>query len=148
MDMLMRSTCFYSLFIVFFILSWSRLCDCRHLGPIEKKLCVNRDHLVTKNNEETTKLEAPSTNKMNTLSRQAHHPVVNNGEINGQTNGKRKKDDRRVKRASLGKTLSSKRVSRTWKVPKYSKKQPRSDQEHPGFNLDYMQPTTHPPHHN
>lgn len=102
---------------------------------------------MAQNNEDITKLEAPSTNKTNTLSRQAH-AVANNGDINGQTNGKRMKDDRRGKRTSLDKKLSSKRVSRTWKVPKYSKKQPRSDQEHPGFNLDYMQPTTHPPHHN
>ncbi|CAL9245614.1 unnamed protein product [Arabidopsis halleri] len=141
----LRSACFYFLLIVFVIFSRSLLCDSRHLGHMEKKLSVNRDHL-TKKNDEIEKLEAPSTNKTSTLFNQAH-AVVNHGDINGQINGKRTKDDHRVKRAS-DKKVSSKRVSRTWKIPKYPKKQPRSDQEHPGFNLDYMQPTTHPPHHN
>ncbi|XP_019093665.1 PREDICTED: uncharacterized protein LOC109129637 [Camelina sativa] len=144
MDML-RSACFYFLLIVSVILSRSPMCDCRHLGHIQKKLSVNRDHL-TKNNEEITKLEAQSTIKTNNLSSQAH-AVLNHGDVNGQTNMKKTKDVHKVKRAS-DKMVSSKRGSRTWKIPKYSKKQPRSDQEHPGFNLDYMQPTTHPPHHN
>ncbi|AEE80093.2 hypothetical protein AtNW77_Chr3g0217411 [Arabidopsis thaliana] len=143
MDML-RSACFYFLLIVFVILSWSLLCDSRHLGHMEKKLSVNLD-LLNKDNEEITKLEAPSTNKTNTLLSQSH-AVVNHGD-NGQINGKKTKEIHRVKRAS-DKKVSSKRVSRTWKIPKYPKKQPKSDQEHPGFNLDYMQPTTHPPHHN
>lgn len=107
--------------------------------------CTN-SFSMAQSNEEITKLEASSTNKTNTLSSQASD-VVNNGDINGQVNLKKTWEDHRVKRAS-DKKVSSKRVSRTWKVPKYSKKQPRSDQEHPGFNLDYMQPTTHPPHHN
>ncbi|EOA25763.1 hypothetical protein CARUB_v10019124mg [Capsella rubella] len=105
---------------------------------------------MSQNHEEITKLEAQSTNKTNTLSSQAH-AVVNHGDINNkghQTNRKRTKENHRVKRAS-DKTVATKRgSSRTWKPPKYSKKQPRVDQEHPGFNLDYMQPTTHPPHHN
>lgn len=103
---------------------------------------------VTQNNEEITKLKAPSTNDTKPLSSEApiEHAVGNHGEINE----KNTKDGRRANRASLvvKTSVSSKRVSRTWKVPKYSKKLPRSDQEHPGFNLDYMQPTTHPPHHN
>ncbi|KAG7635130.1 hypothetical protein ISN44_As03g052530 [Arabidopsis suecica] len=44
MDML-RSACFYFLLIVFVILSWSLLCDSRHLGHMEKKLSVNLDLL-------------------------------------------------------------------------------------------------------
>ncbi|VVB06424.1 unnamed protein product [Arabis nemorensis] len=113
---------------------------------MERKLGVKRDQLITKNNEEITKLEAPSTSKTKTLSSKApiEHAIVNHGQVNGEST----KDDQRVKRGSQAKTVSSKRVSRTWKVPKYSKKQPKSDQEHPGFSLDYMQPTTHPPHHN
>lgn len=101
---------------------------------------------MAQNNEEIKNLEAPSTSKPKTLSSKApiEHAVVNHGQVNGENT----KDDQRVKRNSLSNTVSSKRVSRTWKVPKYSKKQPKSDQEHPGFNLDYMQPTTHPPHHN
>ncbi|KAL0848519.1 hypothetical protein Bca101_021766 [Brassica carinata] len=144
---MLRTTCFYFFVIVFVILSRTCICDSRRLGPMEKKLHVNRNHLIAKNNEEITKLKAPSTNETKPLSSEApiEHAVVNHGEINE----KNTKDDCRVNRASLVKTsVSSKRVSRTWKVPKYSKKLPRSDQEHPGFNLDYMQPTTHPPHHN
>ncbi|CAH8339015.1 unnamed protein product [Eruca vesicaria subsp. sativa] len=102
---------------------------------------------MAQNNEEIKKLEAPSTNDTKTLSRVApiQHAVCDHGEINEKST----KEDCAVNRASLVKTsVSSKRVSRTWKVPKYSKKLPGSDQEHPGFNLDYMQPTTHPPHHN
>lgn len=102
---------------------------------------------MAQNNEEIKKLEVPSTNNTKTISSEApiEHAVGDHGEIIE----KNTKDDCRVNRASLVKTsVSSKRVSRTWKVPKYSKKLPRSDQEHPGFNLDYMQPTTHPPHHN
>lgn len=102
---------------------------------------------MAQNNEEIKKLEVPSTNNTKTISSEApiKHAVGDHGEIID----KNTKDDCRVNRASLVKTsVSSKRVSRTWKVPKYSKKLPRSDQEHPGFNLDYMQPTTHPPHHN
>ncbi|KAJ0246565.1 Root meristem growth factor 10 [Hirschfeldia incana] len=114
---------------------------------MEKKLRVNRDHLFAKDSEEITKLKAPSANETKPLSSEApiEHAVGNHGEINGNNT----KDDCRVNRDSLVKTnVSSKRGSRTWKVPKYSKKLPRSDQEHPEFNLDYMQPTTHPPHHN
>lgn len=102
---------------------------------------------MAQNNEEIKKLEAPSTKDTKTLSGEApiEHAVGDHGEFNEKST----KDDCRVNRASLVKTsVSSKRVSRTWKVPKYSKKLPRPDQEHPGFNLDYMQPTTHPPHHN
>ncbi|KAL0725361.1 hypothetical protein Bca4012_039960 [Brassica carinata] len=115
---------------------------------MEKKLGVNHDHLIAENNEEITKQGAPSTNETKTLLSEApiEHAGSNHGQINGQENST--KDDFRVKRASLDKTVPSKRVSRKWKVPKYSKKQPRSDQEHPAFNLDYMQPSTHPPHHN
>lgn len=101
---------------------------------------------MAQNNEVITKLEAPSTNETKTLSIEA---PIEHGEVNhGQISGNNMKDDGRAKRDSINKTVSSKRVSRTWKVPKFSKKEPRSDQEHPGFNLDYMQPTTHPPHHN
>ncbi|XP_013710760.3 root meristem growth factor 10-like [Brassica napus] len=145
-DML-RTSCFYFFVIVFVILSRTYLCEARHLAPMEKKLHVNRDNLIAKNNEEIKKLEVPSTNNTKTISSEApiKHAVGDHGEIID----KNTKDDCRVNRASLVKTsVSSKRVSRTWKVPKYSKKLPRSDQEHPGFNLDYMQPTTHPPHHN
>ncbi|ESQ44011.1 hypothetical protein EUTSA_v10006461mg, partial [Eutrema salsugineum] len=94
--------------------------------------------------EEIKSLEAPSTNETKIHSSEApiEHAVVNRGRING------KSKHHRVKRASQDKTEPTKRASRTWKVPKYSTKQPRSDQEHPGFNLDYMQPTMHPPHHN
>ncbi|CAA7044615.1 unnamed protein product [Microthlaspi erraticum] len=109
---------------------------------MEKQLGVNLHHLVAKNNEGNTKLEAPSTNETKSLS--IENAVVSHGQISGKST----KDDRRGKRASVNKKLSSERVSRTWKVPKHPKNQPRSDQEHPGFNLDYMQPTTHPPHHN
>ncbi|KAG5399582.1 hypothetical protein IGI04_014189 [Brassica rapa subsp. trilocularis] len=142
----LRTTCFYFLCIVFVILSPSCLCDSRRLGPMEKKLGVNRDHLIAENNEEITKQGVPSTNVAKTLLSEApiEHDVANHGQINGNS----MKDGFRVKRASLDKTVPSKRVSRTWKVPKYSKKQPRSDHEHPAFSLDYMQPSTHPPHHN
>ncbi|CAH8392099.1 unnamed protein product [Eruca vesicaria subsp. sativa] len=142
----LRTTCFYFLLIVIVILSRTCLCDSRRLGPIEKKLGESRDHLLEKNNEEITKQGAPSTNETKTLLSEApiEHAVVNHG----QTNGNSTKDDFRVKGDSLDKTVPSKRVSRTWKVPKFSKKQHRSNQEQPAFNLDYMQPTTHPPHHN
>ncbi|CAH2063348.1 unnamed protein product [Thlaspi arvense] len=142
---MLRTTCFYFLFIVFVILSRTCLCDSRRLGPTEKKLGVNRDR-DAENKEEVAKLEAPTTNETKTFSSEA--PIENAKVNHGEINGKSTKDDRRGKRASVDRTVSSKIVSRTWKVPKYSKKQPRSDQEHPGFNLDYMQPTTHPPHHN
>ncbi|CAN8280275.1 unnamed protein product [Cochlearia groenlandica] len=141
MDML-KSLCFYFILIVYVIVFRSCLCDSRRLGPMEKKLDVNLDHLSVKSNEVNSKLEASSTNKTKTLSNKApiQHVVVNNGH---EIKGKRTKEvDRKVKRGSLDK------VSRTWKIPKYTKKQPRSYQEHPGFNLDYMQPTMHPPHHN
>ncbi|KAF8053409.1 hypothetical protein N665_1417s0006 [Sinapis alba] len=144
---MLKTSCFCFFVIVFVILSRVYLCESRRLGPIEKKFHVNRNHLISKNNEEITKLKAPSTNETKPLSSEARieHAVGNHGEING----KNTKDDCRVNRTPLVKTsVSSKRVSRTWKVPKYSKKLPRSDQEHPEFNLDYMQPTTHPPHHN
>ncbi|CAN6899067.1 unnamed protein product [Brassica oleracea] len=142
-----RTSCFCFFVIGFVILSRTYLCESRRLGPMEKKLHVNRDNLIAKNNEEIKKLEAPSTKDTKTLSGEApiEHAVGDHGEFNE----KNTKDDCRVNRASLVKTsVSSKRVSKTWKVPKYSKKLPRPDQEHPGFNLDYMQPTTHPPHHN
>ncbi|KAJ0254895.1 Root meristem growth factor 10 [Hirschfeldia incana] len=101
---------------------------------------------MAQNSEEITKQGAPSTDETKTLLSEApiEHAVANHGKINGNST----KDDLRVKLASVDKNVTSKRVSRTWKVPKYSKKQPRSDQEHPAFNLDYMQPSTHPPHHN
>ncbi|KAJ4905308.1 Uncharacterized protein Rs2_19259 [Raphanus sativus] len=101
---------------------------------------------MAQNREEITKQVAPSTNETKTLLSEApiEHAIANHGQINGNST----KDDFRVKRVSLDKTMPSKRVSRTWKVPNYSKKQRRSDQEHPAFNLDYMQPSTHPPHHN
>ncbi|XP_056858359.1 root meristem growth factor 10-like [Raphanus sativus] len=137
----LRTTCFYFLFIVFFILYPSCLCDSRRLGPMEKKLGVDRDHLIAVKRE-ITKQGATSTNETNTLLSEA--PIEH---AHGQINGNSTQDDFRVKRASLDKTMPSKRVSRTWKVPKYSKKQPRY-QEHPALNLDYMQPSTHPPHHN
>lgn len=102
---------------------------------------------MAQNNEEIKKLEAPSTNDTKTLSSKA--PIEDAVGDHGEINEENTKDDCRVNRASLVKTsVSSKRVSRTWKVPKHSKKLPRPDQEHPEFNLDYMQPTTHPPHHN
>lgn len=99
---------------------------------------------MAQNNEEITKQGAPSTNETKALLSEAliEHAVANHGQINGNS------DDFKVKRASLDNTVPSKRVERTWKVPKYSKKQPRSDEEDPAFNLDYMQPSTHPPHHN
>ncbi|KAG2288032.1 hypothetical protein Bca52824_047636 [Brassica carinata] len=90
---------------------------------------------MAQNNEEITKQGVPSTNVKKTLLSEApiEHDVANHGR---QINGNSTKDDFRVK------------LSRTWKVPKYSKKQPRLDHEHPAFSLDYMQPSTHPPHHN
>ncbi|CAH8338994.1 unnamed protein product [Eruca vesicaria subsp. sativa] len=45
---MLRISCFYFLFIVFVIISWTCLCESRRLGPMEKKLHVNRDHLIAK----------------------------------------------------------------------------------------------------
>ncbi|CAN7056518.1 unnamed protein product [Brassica rapa subsp. trilocularis] len=91
----LRTTCFYFLCIVFVILSPSCLCDSRRLGPMEKKLGVNRDHLIAENNEEITKQGVPSTNVAKTLLSEApiEHDVANHGQINGNS----MKDGFRVK---------------------------------------------------
>ncbi|CAN6828928.1 unnamed protein product, partial [Brassica oleracea] len=91
----LRTTCFYFLCIVFVILSPSCLCDSRRLGPMEKKLGVNRDHLIAENNEEITKQGVPSTNVKKTLLSEApiEHDVANHGR---QINGNSTKDDFRI----------------------------------------------------
>ncbi|CAN7013166.1 unnamed protein product [Brassica oleracea var. botrytis] len=91
----LRTTCFYFLCIVFVILSPSCLCDSRRLGPMEKKLGVNRDHLIAENNEEITKQGVPSTNVTKTLLSEApiEHDVANHGQINGNSTNE---DFRRV----------------------------------------------------
>ena len=45
---MLRTSCFCFFVIGFVILSRTYLCESRRLGPMEKKLHVNRDNLIAK----------------------------------------------------------------------------------------------------
>ncbi|XP_010544620.1 PREDICTED: uncharacterized protein LOC104817222 [Tarenaya hassleriana] len=146
------STSSYRLLVLCLLFLCLQLCVARRLATVETKLDMDHNHssstkhkprVLLKEKADVTRKgldETQRTDKIDKFGRSSGH-----GEVGFEDGNAKIEGEQRGKRASSDATASSKRVSRPWKVPQ-KKKGPR--EEHPGFNLDYMQPSTHPPHHN
>ncbi|XP_010524389.1 PREDICTED: uncharacterized protein LOC104802465 [Tarenaya hassleriana] len=145
----------YRLILLFLLFACIRLCDARRLSSMEKKLDVDHNHLNKKYEDESLKSKAFSKEKADVSNQSPRNDRTDKLDQSDRSNNdkagvhvrKSTMDDKqRRKRTSIDETTSYKEVSRSWKV--VPQKANRRREEHPGFNLDYMQPSIHPPHHN
>ncbi|BAT97662.1 hypothetical protein LR48_Vigan11g068200 [Vigna angularis] len=115
-----------SYLLLFFLCISLHACYARHLNPLNIKL-QEKSHFSIKLNEGPNKTETRLV-----------------GDAEKPRN--RRSTNHRVQQDKNGAgVLQKSLVSVSWRVP-HNKKKPR--QKHPGFDLDYSPPKTHPPHHN
>ncbi|KAK7382250.1 hypothetical protein VNO80_01044 [Phaseolus coccineus] len=115
-----------SYLLLFFLCISLHACYARHLSPLNMKLNLQeKSHFSIKLSEDKTETRLVGDSEKPRSRRSTNHRV-----------------HQAVKSGSgaLQKSL----VSVSWRVP--HNKKPR--QKHPGFDLDYSPPKTHPPHHN
>ncbi|KAJ1383686.1 hypothetical protein SESBI_43155 [Sesbania bispinosa] len=128
----------YLLLLLFLCISL-HACNARHLSPLDKK----KSHFSIKNGEKNGFDFSPK--QLNEgIQKMEKEELVGDSE---KAKNRRRTSQRVVKVKGIGKgsgaLQSESLVSVSWRVP--HKKQ---SQKHPGFNLDYSPPKTHPPSHN
>ncbi|XP_020235897.1 uncharacterized protein LOC109815556 [Cajanus cajan] len=130
------------LVLLFFLCISLHACCARHLSPLNKKL------------EEKSRFSIKSDEKNGFESSPKQLNEGNNNKTETRLVGdsekprNRRSYNHRVHKAAIGKAsgaLKKSLVTVSWHVP-HNNKKPR--QKHPGFDLDYSPPKTHPPHHN
>ncbi|RDX90333.1 hypothetical protein CR513_27821, partial [Mucuna pruriens] len=114
-------------------------CYARHLSPFNKNM-EEKSHFLVKSDKQ---------NGFDSSSKQ-----LNEGDSKTETQlfgdsdqpRNRRSTNHRVHKANANASgaLKKSHVSVSWRVPHNEK----PSQKHPGFNLDYSPPKTHPPHHN
>ncbi|KAL2337562.1 hypothetical protein Fmac_012008 [Flemingia macrophylla] len=130
----------YLVLLFFLCISLQESCA-RHLSPLNKKL-EEKSHFSIKGDDNKNGFDSPK--QVNEGNHKTETQLV--GDYEKQRN--RRSSNHRVNKTSIGKAsgaLQKSLVSVSWRVP-HNKKKPR--QKHPGFDLDYSPPKTHPPHHN
>ncbi|KAL3027061.1 hypothetical protein AAZX31_03G028300 [Glycine max] len=121
-------------------------CYARHLSPLNKKL-EEKSYFSIKSDEKNGLDSSPKQ-----LNEAGHNKTETRlvGDSVKPRNQRSTNHHRVVQKAtdanaSGGGALQKSLVSVSWRVP-HNNKKPR--QKHPGFDLDYSPPKTHPPHHN
>ncbi|KAK7349679.1 hypothetical protein VNO77_07243 [Canavalia gladiata] len=129
-----------SYLLLFFLCLSLHACNARHLSLLDKKL-QEKSHFSVKSDDKNGFDSSPKKlnegdNKMETRLVADSEKPKNRRSINHKVlKAKGKASGSLVQTDSL--------VSVSWHVP-----HKKSSHKHPGFNLDYSPPKTHPPHHN
>ncbi|XP_061363822.1 root meristem growth factor 10 [Gastrolobium bilobum] len=115
-------------------------CNARHLSPLDKKL-EKKSHISVKSDEKNGFDSSPKELNEGDNKKMETRFVADSEKLK-----KRSSTNQRVLKAkgkASGASQSESLVSVSWRVP-----HKKPSQKHPGFNLDYAPPKTHPPHHN
>ncbi|CAJ1948650.1 unnamed protein product [Sphenostylis stenocarpa] len=128
-----------SCLLLFFLCISLHACYARHFSPLNMKL-QEKSHFSIKIDEKNGFDSRPK--HLNEGLNKTEARLVGESEKPRNRRSTNHRVHKAVKNASgaLKKSL----VSVSWRVP--HNKKPR--QKHPGFDLDYSPPKTHPPHHN
>ncbi|KAK7390181.1 hypothetical protein VNO78_25480 [Psophocarpus tetragonolobus] len=126
-------------FLLFFLCISLHACYARHLGPLNKKP-GEKSHFSIKSSEKNGFDSSPK--RLN----EGHNKTETHLVGDSEKPRNRRSTNHRVHKSSENASGASQKshVSVSWRVP--HNKKPR--QKHPGFDLDYSPPKTHPPHHN
>ncbi|XP_077242362.1 root meristem growth factor 10 [Tasmannia lanceolata] len=139
-----------SLLLIVLLLSLSlHACNARHLGAIHKVSIKDSEKMKF---DKKLIQEKPVQLLPEEFQKQNHQQINEEGAINGRLGGsslKKTKDMKALPKqieATSGKFSGVVRIESlvtvSWRIPH------DKHGEHPGFNLDYSPPKTHPPSHN
>ncbi|TKY63675.1 hypothetical protein E2542_SST13554 [Spatholobus suberectus] len=124
-------------YLLFFLCISLHACYARHLSPLNKKL-EEKSHFTVKSDEK---------NGFDSSPRQLNEGNYKTEVADSEKPRNRRSTNHRLHKAmgkASGALQTESLVSVSWRVP-HNKK---ARQKHPGFDLDYSPPKTHPPHHN